>query len=145
MPAIRPEFNERLYEFCVNYELVSSIGALIAGYVPGVPSPQDEADLGWDAEISIPSHGRTFLLQYKVARLTKSRAGANARFWDVYDAEYYRFGLHRDAMGAWTQHELLLEAAGPAVEPLYCAPQIHTRGALVDALQRGAVLESSAL
>jgi hypothetical protein len=104
--TIRPGFNERLYEFCVNFDLVSSLGALIAGYVPGIPSPQDESELGWDAEVSIPTFGATFLLQYKVAKRTTARAGANARFWDCYGDDYFRFPLHRDANGAYSQYQL---------------------------------------
>lgn len=145
MATIKSEFNERLYEFCVNFELVSSAGALIAGYIPGIPSPQDEADLGWDAEVSMPMFGQTFLLQYKVSRLTTARAGANARFWDVYDDEYYRFGLHRDASGDYTQHQMLLDANDAGVKPLYCAPLMRSRGELVDALRAATVIEQSAL
>lgn len=58
----------------------------------------------------MPAFGLTFLLQYKVARRTTARAGANAKFWGVYNAEYYRFTLHRDATGSYTQHQLLLDA-----------------------------------
>ena len=143
--TIRPRFNERLYEFCVNFELVSSMGALIAGYVPGIPSPQDEADLGWDARVSIPTYGLTFLLQYKVANRTTARAGANARFWDCYADEYYRFSLHRDAAGDYEQHRLLLDADWGKVQALYCAPLFHERGELVDAMRTGTVVDRSTL
>lgn len=145
MATIKPGFNERLYEFCVNFELVTSVGALIAGYLPGIPSPQDESELGWDAEIVMPSFGVTFLLQYKVAKRTTAKAGANARFWDCYEDEYYRFPLHRDANGAYTQHQLLLEATTPGVQAVYCAPLMHGRGELVDAIRAGSVVERSAL
>jgi hypothetical protein len=143
--TIRPGFNERLYEFCVNFELVTSLGALIAGYVPGIPSPQDESELGWDAEVAMPSFGVTFLFQYKVAKRTTARAGANARFWDCYDDEYYRFPLHRDNNGNCEQHQLLLDADAPGVQAMYCAPLLHTRGALVDAIRKGSVIERSAV
>jgi hypothetical protein len=145
MATLKPQFNERLYEFCVNYELVAGAGALIAGYAPGIPSPQDEADLGWDAHVHMPTYGRTFLLQYKISRKTTARFSANAKFWDVHGDEYWRFPLHRDAEGKLTQHQLLLDAAAPDVAPLYCAPLMHTRGELVDALRTGAVLDRSAL
>jgi hypothetical protein len=145
MATIKSEFNERLYEFCVNFELVSSAGALIAGYIPGIPSPQDEADLGWDAAVPMPTYGQTFLIQYKVGRRTTARAGANAKFWDVFGDEYYRFGLHRDVSGGYTQHQLLLDANAIGVEPLYCAPPMHRRGELVRALQAGTVVDGSAL
>jgi hypothetical protein len=143
--TIKAGFNERIYEFCVNFELVSSIGALIAGYVPGIPSPQDEADLGWDAAVSLPAFGTTFLLQYKVAKRTTARAGANARFWDVYDDEYFRFILHRDAAGNYAQHQLLLNADATGAQALYCAPLMHTRGDLVHATRIGKVIERSTL
>jgi hypothetical protein len=42
---------------------------------------------------TVPRFGQTFLLQYKVARRTTARAGANAKFWDVYGDECYRFTL----------------------------------------------------
>jgi hypothetical protein len=145
MATYKPQFNERLYEFCFNYELVSKAGALIAGYAPGIPSPQDEAELGWDAEVPMPAFGRTFLLQYKNARRTTARAGANGRFWDMYASEYWRFPLHRDAAGGFTQHQLLLDAVAAAVEPLYCAPMLHARGDLVQALRTGTVAENSAM
>jgi hypothetical protein len=145
MATIKSEFNERLYEFGVNFELVSSLGALIAGYVPGIPSPQDESELGWDADVAIPAFGQTFLLQYKVARRTTARAGANAKFWDVYAGEYYRFPLHRDMAGNYAQHQLLLDAHATGVEPLYCAPLMHRRGDLVHALQTGTLVQRSAL
>ena len=86
MATHKPRFNERLYEFCINYELVVNGGALIAGYVPGIPSPQDEATLGWDARVPMPTFGQTFLLQYKIARRTTARAGANAKFWESTEA-----------------------------------------------------------
>lgn len=145
MATIKSEFNERLYEFCVNFQLVSSAGAFIAGYIPGIPSPQDEADLGWDARVSMPMFGQTFLFQYKVSRRTTARAGPNAKFWDVYGADYYRFGLHPDKSGAYTQHQLLLDANAAGVEPLYCAPLMLGRGELVDALRSGTVIDRSAL
>jgi hypothetical protein len=145
MATLGPGFNERLYEFCVNFELVASVGALIAGYVPGIPSPQDESDLGWDAEVPMPAFGATFLLQYKVAKRTTARTGANARFWNVYGAEYYRFSLHRDADGAYTQHQLLLHAGTRGAQALYCAPRMHDRGEVVDALRTGDVVNRSAL
>jgi hypothetical protein len=143
--TIKSEFNERLYEFGVNFELVTSLGALIAGYIPGIPSPQDETELGWDAEVELPAFGQTFLLQYKVARRTTARAGANTKFWDVYNAEYYRFSLHRDVAGSYTQHQLLLDAHVIGVEPLYCAPLMHRRGDLVRALQSRTLIQRSAL
>jgi hypothetical protein len=143
--TIRPGFNERLFEFCVNFELVASLGALIAGYVPGIPSPQDEADLGWDAEVPMPAFGSTFLLQYKVAARTTARAGANARFWDCYGEDYYRFALHRDVTGAYMQHQLLLDADGSGTQALYCAPLMHGRGDLVRAMRGGAVVDRSVL
>ena len=145
MATIKSEFTERLYEFCVNFELVSTVGAFIAGYVPGVPSPQDEADLGWDAKVSMPRFGQTFLLQYKMSRRTTARAGANAKFWDVYGADYHRFSLHRDAGGAFTQHQLLFKAQAVGVQAIYCAPLILGRGELVRALQTRTVVERSAL
>lgn len=145
MATIRPGFNERLYEFCVNFELVASVGALIAGYAPGIPSPQDESQLGWDAQVSMPTFGATFLLQYKVAKRTTAKAGANVRFWDVYGDEYYRFLLHRDAKGAYTQHQLLLDAGDSGIQGLYCAPLMHDRGELVDALRSRNVVNRSAL
>lgn len=138
-------FNERLYEFCVNFELVTQAGALIAGYAPGIPSPQDEADLGWDAKVPMPSFGVTFLLQYKVSRLTTARAGANAKFWDIYQDDYYRFGLHRDKTGAYRQHELLLNEAATGAQALYCAPLMTSRGELVNAMRHGEVIAQSAL
>ncbi len=121
------------------------MGAFIAGYIPGVPSPQDEADLGWDAAVPLPAFGRLLLLQYKVANLTSARDGANARFWDVHGAEYYRFPLRRDAHGQYTQHRLLLDAAQFGATSLYGAPLVHTRGELVRALQDRALLTRSAL
>jgi hypothetical protein len=145
LATLKPEFNERLYEFCVNYELVAEAGALIAGYAPGIPSPQDESELGWDAEVSMPSFGQTFLLQYKIARRTTAKAGANARFWDVYGSEYWRFSLHRDSDGTFVQHQLLLDAEATGVTPLYCAPLVHGRGELVAALRTGRVVGVSAL
>ncbi|MCW3101338.1 MAG: putative Adenylosuccinate lyase [Chthonomonadaceae bacterium] len=145
MATIKPEFNERLYEFCVNFQIVATAGALIAGYVPGIPSPQDEALLGWDAAVPMPAYGHTFLLQYKVSRKTTARASANAKFWDVYGTEYWRFPLHRDGDGAYTQHQLLLDAHDVGVEPLYCAPLVHGRGELVKSLQDGSLMEQSCL
>ncbi len=145
MATVKPGFSERLYEFCVNYELVATAGALIAGYLPGVPSPQDEAKLGWDAKVQMPLFGQTFLLQYKIARHTTERAGANGKFWDVYGSEYWRFSLHKDANGAFTQHELLLDADGFGVQALYCAPLMVSRGELVDAVRDSTVMQQSAL
>ena len=145
MATIKPKFNERLYEFCVNADLVTNLGALIAGYLPGIPSPQEEGKWGWDAKIPMPALGRTFLLQYKIAKRTTARAGPNVKFWDTYGDEYYRFNLHRDAAGAYTQHQLLLNAQGGGVEALYCAPMFHAHGDLVASMQAQTVLDDSAL
>jgi hypothetical protein len=145
MATIKPQFHERQYEFCVNADLVAHVGALIAGYIPGIPSPQQEGVLGWDASVPMPIYGRTFLLQYKTARLTTKLAGGNAKFWKTYGTEYYRFPLHRDRDGDYVQHQLLLEASGDGVEALYCAPYFHETKDLVGALQAGTVVRRSAL
>lgn len=146
MGTIRCGFSERLYEFCVNYELVQTVGALIAGHVPGIPSPQEEAELGWDASFAFPTLGQVFLIQYKVARLTTARWGANAKFWDTYGSPYFRFPLHRDSAGAYTQHAALLDAdCLPGVQAVYCAPLLHRQDALAGALATSTVLERSAV
>jgi hypothetical protein len=93
----------------------------------------------------MPAFGQTFLLQYKVARRTTARVGANAKFWDVYNDSYYRFNLHRDARGAYAQHQLLLDATAADLQPLYCAPLISSRADLVQALRTGSVVDQSAL
>ncbi len=89
--------------------------------------------------------GLTYLLQYKVSRYTTKLAGGNSKFWHAHGQPYYRFPLHVDRFGDYTQHQLLLDAAALGVEPVYCAPRFFETRELVAALQGGAVILRSEL
>ena len=92
-----------------------------------------------------PPSVRPFSFSTRFRKRTTARAGANARFWDCYGDNYFRFPLHRDASGAYSQHELLLDANMAGVQVLYCAPLMHGRGELVGAVRTSAVVDRSAL
>src|SRR5690242_9015821 len=58
---MEPRIHERQYEFAVNFELTTALGA-----IPIIPSTKAEAKLGWDAKFDLGT-GWLYHLQYKVA------------------------------------------------------------------------------
>jgi hypothetical protein len=123
------EFNERQYEFCMNYELQAALGAYLVGGMPVIPSQVDEALSGYDAAYSLRG-GVAAYLQFKVSHFSSRAWGGGAATFNLWRGPYLRTRLHRDSSRLHTQHNTLVRlASGPALA-FYVAPCFHTASEL---------------
>lgn len=142
-----PEFNERQFEFCANYELQQAVGAYLVGGVPAIPSQLQEAVRGYDAAYRFAS-GRVLFIQYKIAHFAGVAWGPGAATFRLWSAPYYRAHLHRDRHGLYTQHNTLVGLASSSTEALYISPCFYERGKLLGQFASGSgagVLNASLL
>jgi hypothetical protein len=71
-----PDFGERQFEFSVNFELTTSLGAMLIGGAPTIPTTNQEAKKGYDALFKLGT-GYVYHLQYKLARYASRRTPKN--------------------------------------------------------------------
>jgi hypothetical protein len=124
MPAA--EFNEREFEFCVNYELVQTLSSYLVGGLPSIPSQVEEALLGYDAAYKFHS-GKTLFLQYKVAYYTDRPWGAGASTYHLWNGPYFRVRLYRHRQNGYEQHKRLVALANAGNPAYYCTPRFYKR------------------
>jgi len=127
MPAC--EFNERQYEFCINYQLQIVWGAYLVGGMPTIPSQVEEAATGYDAAYRLRG-GRTLFLQYKVAHYAPRAWGRGAATFRLWGKPYYRASLHQDGSGRHTQHNTLIGLVSSSAAALYVSPCFATNNEL---------------
>jgi hypothetical protein len=128
MPA--PEFSERQYEFCANYQLQRAVGAYLVGGMPAIPSQLEEALRGYDAAYRFVG-GRVLFVQYKAAHFAPKAWGRGAPTFQLWNAPYYRAQLHQDRLGRYTQHNTLIGLTSSSAEALYVSPCFYERAQLL--------------
>lgn len=139
------QFNERQFEFCVNYQLQATYGAYLVGGVPVIPTQVQEALKGYDAAFSFTS-GRSLVLQYKTAYHAEQAAGLGAAVFRLWRGPYLRAELLWNERHGYRQHNALVDAVGPLADACYCAPCFHASDDLATHFDGGAgqgVLENS--
>jgi hypothetical protein len=116
-----PHISERQFEFSVNFELTASLGAMLVGGAPMIPTTNVEAKKGYDALFNLGS-GYLYHLQYKVGSYASRRTWKNLNQWALHGGPYFRFGLLEDSKGICSQHGKLEELRKREPGVYYCAP-----------------------
>lgn len=108
---------------------------------PQMPSPQEEAELGFDAKLS--GHWGALFLQFKISRFLTRPSAAQ---WPYWRAPYYRFDVKTDEVGEndWVQHNVLVQLEmSPDLDVYYMAPSFHAQVDLDEHWDAGTILDNS--
>lgn len=119
---VDPEFSEFQFGYGLTRELDNGRWPLTPTGVPFFPTQPQEDDLGFDMGVSAGIW--TLFIQFKRAKkLTRS----NARQWDSYRGEYFRFPVEvSDDPGEPDQHGTLVELGRRFPHTYYLAPEFIT-------------------
>jgi hypothetical protein len=119
---VAPEFSEFQFGYGLTRELDDGQWPLTLTGVPFFPTQPEEDYLGFDMGVSAGIY--TLFVQFKRARkLTRS----NAREWDMYGGEYFRFPVEvSDDPREPDQHGTLVELGHRFPHTYYVAPEFIT-------------------
>jgi len=119
---VSPDFSEFQFGYGMTRELDNGHWPLTPTGVPFFPTQPQEDDLGFDMGVSAGIW--TLFVQFKRGRkLTRS----NAREWDSYHGEYFRFPVEiSDDRGEPDQHGTLVELGQRFPYTYYVAPEFIT-------------------
>lgn len=119
---VSPEFSEFQFGYGMTRELDNGRWPLTPTGVPFFPTQPQEDDLGFDMGVSAGIW--TLFIQFKRARkLTRS----NAREWDTYRGEYFRFPVEvSDDSREPDQHGTLVDLGQWFPHTYYVAPEFIT-------------------
>ncbi len=103
---------ERNFEFCFNYEFCNRYGFSLAA-APYIPTQREEKELGYDVKFEVISGGITqyFFFQHKISRFAEHLAGRNRRFYEVFNAPYYRVPINKDQQNTLYDLDILTGCA----------------------------------
>jgi hypothetical protein len=141
---VGPDFGERQYEFAVNFEITTTLGGLIVGGLPQIPTTNEEAKKGYDALFDLGT-GYRYHLQYKVPTYASRKTGKNPLQWAFHNGPYYRFALLADSAGTCRQHLKLEALRKVELGVYYCAPKFHLSGDYWSHAAASSVFANSAL
>ncbi len=128
----------------MNFELTTTLGAMLVGGAPTIPTTNEEAKKGYDALIKLGS-GYLYHLQYKRATYASRRTPKNLLQWALHGGPYYRFTLLEDSKGTCRQHVRLEELRKTEPGVYYCAPLFHREDDFWGFVASGSVFAGSAL
>lgn len=119
---VNPDFSEFQFAYGMTRELEAGYWPIRASGTPYFPTQPEEADLGYDLEVS--DGVWPVFVQYKRSKkLTRS----NAREWDVYNAKYFRFRVETsDDPAEPNQHELLVDLGQDHPYTFYASSEFLT-------------------
>ena len=135
---MKPDFNERTFEFCYNSDFCLRFKTLLAAY-PFLPSQRQEHHLGYDVEMRLRdgTYAYSLFLQHKISHYCEFRSGSNAKFFDCYNGSYFRFPIDT------AQHNTLVALDSFRGNAFYCAPCFHRRSELEGHFRNTSILNSS--
>ena len=138
----RPQFSERVFEFCFNAEFVRKNASAIIG-IPYIPSQKLEGVYGYDVLFRLKQGDRQYslFLQHKVSSFTDKKAGRNWHVYNFHGGPYYSYYLER--LDKSHQHNLLynLRQAGYAV--YYTSPLFFRYDDLTQHFLNNVVIDKS--
>ena len=109
---MHPEFSERQFESTFNSEFVGKYKVLLSS-PPFLPTLRQEKTLGYDARYNFKKgfRAKSLMLQFKVSHFVKNRSGNNARIYDCYSGQYFRFPIMLRYLSK--QHQLIFRRISP--------------------------------
>lgn len=121
---LRSEFSEKQYEQLLNAELINKWSTIFLG-TPEYPTPQEEAQLGYDAKYTVFENSRVKILyfQYKVATYHISTHGKSAKYSNEVGTPYFLAKVRGPKQG--NQHNTLRILSKKNENVFYCAPKFH--------------------
>ena len=114
---MRSQFTEFSYGFAFTHGLITDLPGVTAA--PRFPSLVIEGRTGYDVALVYP--GLPIFFQYKLSDYLMRR---HAKYWDYYNAPYYRFDITPRRRSK--QHNLLKQLADSEEDVFYAAPLFST-------------------